>query len=167
MVLHLEVNDTAKMALILGVGKMGMTERLRYINLRYLKEIVQLPNMPTPPIGFTLSSLHFMDYLFRLNNLLKIEGSNLITCIPWKTDKPTKWHIIDEEVYIDTSSGYGNGVMGKVGIAEDVNAIYFICFINGENVSNGGIDLPLTSGFSAEGSFLNDILQPSINWHRD
>ena len=125
-----------------------------YINLKYIKQISDVVNTNEP---LSIQNLHFMDLLFDVNTLF---GSNSIVpsnLIPWNTSLVTKWHVFDDEVFIDKTSGYGSGSIGKVGLAEDPTSFYLLCFVNGDDILNGGVGVPINSGYSATSSFLEII----------
>jgi hypothetical protein len=130
-----------------------------YINLQYIKRIVQSPNTSSTASTYTLVSEHFMDNIFDLNKLLNSSG-NLV--FPFFANSSCKWHITEEEVYIDNSSGNEKGYIAKVCIAEDVNSIYFFAFINGEDLNSGGVDIPIVSGYSSNTNFIDEILSPKF-----
>jgi hypothetical protein len=131
----------------------------QYVNLRYIKRIVQAPNTPSTPSALTLFAEHFMDNLFDLNILLDANGD---IYYPFSSTAPTKWRISEEEIYIDSSSGYPTGTIAKAGIAEDANSVYFFCIMNGEDLKNSGVEIPLVSGFSQDANFITDVLKPKI-----
>ncbi len=125
-----------------------------YLNLRYLKRISETA---TEPSNFILASEHFMDNLFDLKRLSI--GSNF--GIPATLQGTTQWHVTNEEVYVDGSSG--GTYMAKVGLAQDSKGFYLFCFVNGEDPQSGGLDLDLVTGSSDAEDFLEEVLIPMFN----
>lgn len=128
-----------------------------YLSLRFLRRI------PDPGVvqvfgDLVLRTEHYIDNLFALDRLVYFSDQT------WKFPDDllgvVRWHITDEDVYVDEGD---LGYIARVGIAEDPLGIYLFCYPTGESLNNGGMSIPIQSGVRNSGTFFSEVIERYFN----
>lgn len=128
-----------------------------YNYLMLLKETDQ----DTYPTEWVIKPQHFVDTVFDIEDLVYTDSSeNLHFYGLTHFQKATKWKIHDENKFIYLSK---SSFMAKLGVAEDVNNVYFFAYANGNSLQTGAKDIAIVSSESDKANFFKDILSAKLN----